>query len=181
MRTTMLMFTLAIAASLWGCPKGSQPGGPSDTPPSPAKVTAPGSSTAGATGQRGVPEADAAGSVAEGIQWVSDLDQAVRSAAAEKKPVMVDFYTDWCSWCKKLDSDTYTDTEVQKLAARFVNAKVDAEADRAAAEKYQVDGFPTIVFLSPDGEEIHRIGGYAPPEKFLKEMQTALDKVKQGS
>jgi len=144
-------------------------------------VTPPVAGASDEAGKAGVAEPGATASGDQGIAWVGDLDQAMETAATEKKPIMVDFYTDWCSWCKKLDSDTYTDAEVQKLAAQFVNAKIDAEADRAAAEKYSVDGFPTILFLSPGGEEIHRVGGYAPPEEFAKEMQTALDKSKPGS
>jgi len=113
------------------------------------------------------------------IAWIHNLDDGLKKAAEEGKPVMVDFYTEWCGWCKKLDEDTYSNARVKAKAAEFVAVKVDAEQHQASASKYGVEGFPTIVFTDAKGKEIHRVTGFAPPEPFLSEMGKALRKAKQ--
>ena len=85
-------------------------------------------------------------------------------------PVMIDFYTDWCGWCKRLDSDTYVDAQVVAAAGDFVSVKINADEDRATATRYGITGFPTILFVDSMGNEIHRIVGYRPPQAFLAEM-----------
>ncbi len=112
------------------------------------------------------------------IAWVYNLDEGLKKAAEQGKPAMVDFYTDWCGWCKKLDEDTYADASVKTKASRFVAVKIDADRDEASRRKYGVEGFPTIVFLNAKGKEIHRVPGFAPPDAFLKEMDKALSKAK---
>jgi thioredoxin 1 len=113
------------------------------------------------------------------LTWVGTMDAALSQANATGQPVMIDFYTGWCSWCKTLDEKTYSDPGViSALAGKVVTAKIDAEAQAAEARKYQVSGYPTIVFLNSTGAEIHRIEGYVPPDAFLSELKTALQKTK---
>jgi len=104
--------------------------------------------------------------------------RGAKAAAAEGKPMMVDFYTDWCGWCKTLDEETYSDAKVIAKSKEFVCVKVDAEKDKGSAEKYDVTGFPTILFLDSSGTKIHETVGYAPADEFLGEMDTALGKAK---
>lgn len=93
----------------------------------------------------------------------------------KNKPVLVDFYTDWCGWCKKLDAETYgNETVAALLNESFICLKVDAEEHVDLAEEYDAFGYPTILFLSPDGEEIGRIAGYEPPDKFLQDAKNLL-------
>jgi thiol:disulfide interchange protein len=120
-----------------------------------------------------------AGSAGE-LAWIYNLDYGLKQAAKHGKPVMVDFYADWCGWCQKLDEDTYSDARVREKAGRFVAVKVDADRDGASLRKYGVEGFPTVLFLSPEGKEIRRVPGYAPPEAFLKEMDRALSKAEKA-
>lgn len=123
------------------------------------------------------------------IPWVKTYKDAVAQAKQSNKLIMIDFYTDWCGWCKKLDSDTYTDPKVVALAKdQFVSIKLDAENDGAAqAARYAVTGFPTILFLDPanlpepgkekeagkakPGEVAGKIVGYMPGEPFAAEMK----------
>jgi tetratricopeptide (TPR) repeat protein len=97
--------------------------------------------------------------------------EAVKKADTEKKPVMIDFITDWCRWCDTLDARTYSDAKV----AGFVNEhvvpiKIDAEKGEGIdiAKKYGVSAYPTIVFIHSNGEEIDRILGYVQAEPFLE-------------
>lgn len=109
----------------------------------------------------------------ETIAWSQDFAKAVKQAKATNKLVMVDFYTDWCGWCKVLDKKTYPDKNVVRLThARFIPVKINAEKEgQAAATKYGVRSYPTILFIDGNGSVAGRIGGYAPPGPFAEQMQ----------
>jgi thioredoxin-related protein len=115
-------------------------------------------------------------SYSEEIYWRYNLAEALKLAAQEKKPLMVDFYATWCGWCRKLDSDVYTDPDVRRLAARFISVKVDTDQYKEEAKRYRVGGLPTIVFLDSSGAEVQRIGGYQPKEAFCQIMEQVAPK-----
>ena len=103
---------------------------------------------------------------------------ALKQAKKEKKIIMVDYYTTWCGWCKKLDRDTYSSDELGKYADdNIISLKLDAEKGEgmSLAKKAGVTGFPTIVFYNADGKEIYRIVGYKPAPGFIQEMMKAVD------
>jgi thiol:disulfide interchange protein len=114
-----------------------------------------------------------------GLEWLTSMDAAMEAARHENRPVMIDFYTDWCAWCKRLDADTYADKQVIAAAGDFVAVKINADVERALAAKYKVTGFPTILFTDAAGNEIHRVVGYRPPQGFLAEMNGALQASKR--
>lgn len=93
------------------------------------------------------------------------------------KPVMIDFFADWCAACKELDQHTYVAKDVVSEAGRFVSVKVDGTEDHAVLdglyERFGVQGLPTVAFVAPNGEVLTspRVTGFLPPEKFLAEMQ----------
>lgn len=116
----------------------------------------------------------ASSTTAHAINWRSNLGDALRVSKESGKPVMVDFYTDWCGWCKKLDSDTYSSPKVSSLADKFVCVKINAERDTQSAAKYQVTGYPTILFLDGKGNVLQRIPGYQPPDQFAAVMKSVL-------
>lgn len=101
---------------------------------------------------------------------------AQKQAAKEKKLIMVDYYTDWCKWCKVLDQRTYMDRAVGDFAnERYVSIKVNAEKGEgiALAKKNGVEGYPTIVFYDSKGKEVERVVGYQDGEKFLRSLKAA--------
>ena len=94
-------------------------------------------------------------------------------AKKQNKPIMVDVLTDWCVWCVELDNLVYTQPEIYEYAnANMINYKIDAEKGEGIAfkEKYKVDGYPTILFLDADGNELDRIFGYYPTAQFKEYM-----------
>ena len=114
------------------------------------------------------------GSVA--VKWEKDFPDAIKRAQSEGKPVLVNFYADWCVWCKRLDSTTLRDVKVAALLSdRVVAVHLDVEGDgRELSNEYRVDGLPTVLILDPSGREIGRIPGYMPPTGFLERVEGFL-------
>jgi thioredoxin-like negative regulator of GroEL len=125
----------------------------------------------------------ASGPVQKDLRWEHRLDQALAKAKAMEKPVLVDFWAEWCDWCHRLDETTYADPTVRKLLADFVTVKIDTEGGEKGpqvAAQYEVDSLPTIVFLSPTGRLLLRVTGYQGPGQFpetLAEVKEIASKV----
>jgi uncharacterized protein YyaL (SSP411 family) len=111
------------------------------------------------------------------VKWAASLNDALGSAKSKDKPVMIDFHSERCGWCKVMDKQTYSDAKVISRLEKFVPVKVDADRDYSAVQKYKIAGLPTIVFLSPKGDVIHKVVGYRPPQQFISEMEKVLKKI----
>jgi len=108
------------------------------------------------------------------------FNKGLEKASNEKKNMLVDFYTDWCHWCKVMDEKTFNNPEIaKKLSERFVTVRLNAESRTETAtfkgKKYdnieltgafRVRGFPSLAFISSEQEIITVIPGYIPPETF---------------
>lgn len=109
------------------------------------------------------------------VDWKHNYEDALKQAKTEKKTVMVDVYTDWCGYCKKLDKEVYSNKDVQaKLAKEFISVKINPEKNASnakLAKSLGVRGFPHIAFIDADGNKVSEIGGYVPADKFLKALE----------
>ena len=120
--------------------------------------------------------------------WLDDYDAALKKAAEENKHIVVDFSgSDWCGWCKRLDKEVFATEAFKKAAAeKYVLLMVDSPMDKSLltekaakenprlAEKFGVEGYPTVVVLDPKGEEVCRLGyEKGGPEKYLEKQKTA--------
>ncbi|RJP37166.1 MAG: DUF255 domain-containing protein [Phycisphaerales bacterium] len=122
-----------------------------------------------------IPAFIAASARADGVFEDVKFDEACRRAAAAKKLVFIDFYTDWCGPCKVMDKTTFVDERVvAALRARTIPIKVDAEADAALARRFNVDGYPMMLLVRPDGTEAGRIAGFQPADDFLDALDAAI-------
>ncbi len=110
------------------------------------------------------------------------FDEQVLAATLEGgRPAMLDFTADWCAPCHELERFTFSDPRVKEAVRDFRAFKVDLtkyqspEAERWRRQ-YGIGGVPTVVFLSPDGNEVvqARVEGFIPPAGFLERVQTAL-------
>jgi thioredoxin 1 len=110
------------------------------------------------------------------VEWEKDLPAAIERAQSEGKPVLVNFYADWCVWCKRLESTTLRDAKVAALLSdRVVPVNLDVDGDgRELSNQYRVDGLPTVLVLDASGREIGRIPGYMPPTGFLEKVEEFL-------
>jgi thioredoxin-related protein len=120
---------------------------------------------------------------AKPVEWATDYEKALADAAKTKKIIMIDLYTDWCGWCKKLDKDVYANKTVEdKLGANFIAVKANPEKTKWAAElakKFKVRGFPYIVFLDAKGNKLKDIGGYVPADKFAEILDSLVKDTKK--
>jgi thiol:disulfide interchange protein DsbD len=115
------------------------------------------------------------------INWLPFSDEKLAEAVEKNRPVMIDFYADWCLPCKELDKFTFSQSEVIELSRNFQMLKVDLTrandpVSRELAIRFQVKGVPTLVFLSAQGIELSdlRVVGFKEKEDFLPIMQKAL-------
>ncbi len=111
------------------------------------------------------------------IKWEKNFDEALKKARKAGKPVIVDFWADWCAWCHRLDKNTYADPWVARKAQEFVAVKVNTEGSRKetdVAVRYHVTSLPTVVFLSPEGRQLFRMNGYQGPGQFPRTLEGAL-------
>lgn len=117
--------------------------------------------------------------VSYAINWNYSLDESLEQAAAEIKPIMIDFYGESCEWCKKLDKETFSDPQVDLLSKNFVCVKIDGNKNPALLDKYKIPGVPAVIFLNNSGAEIERIIGYREPAPFIEVMQKVLSSLPQ--
>ncbi len=122
-----------------------------------------------------------------GPKW-QGWDSGLRTAVRTQRPVLVDVYTDWCGWCRRMERDVYTRDDVRDyLSRRFVVVKLDAEAkdeasyegkmytSRSLAERFRVTGYPTTIFLRANGEHLVNVPGYVPADRFLQLLRYVGD------
>ena len=122
----------------------------------------------------GVPVASA-----QTVPW-RRWDAGLKEAEARHRFVLVDVYTQWCGWCKKMDREVYARPDVREyLQGAFVTIKLDAESrdaatfagratnERAIAQHFDVSGYPTTIFMRDNGEHLANVPGYLPADRFL--------------
>lgn len=125
----------------------------------------------------------------ESIQWMK-FEEAIAANAKNPKMILVDVYTDWCGWCKKMDKDTFTDPRViahfqknfyaVKLNAEDTNRKFPfmgktfSEAEMAASMR--VNSYPNFVVIEPGLQNIAQLPGYREPEAFLAGLAELIEK-----
>jgi thioredoxin-related protein len=127
------------------------------------------------------------------VKWIT-FEEAVKKSKAEKRPVFIDVYTDWCGWCKVMDKNTFNDPRVAELLnKKFYAVKFDAEQKEdvvfngttfkfvpsgskgyhqlAAALLNNQLSYPTVVFLNENFEMIQPLAGYRKAPEFHKIAQ----------
>jgi thioredoxin-related protein len=125
------------------------------------------------------------------------FEEALAKAKSENKKLIVDIYTDWCGWCVKMDKDVYGNSEIKKIVEeKFIFVKLDAESkdkhtysgkqytEEELAAGFEATGYPTTVFLEPDGKLIEfnydksrmkNIPGYFKAGEFKKILEFIRD------
>lgn len=109
-------------------------------------------------------------------QSLSDIKQLISSS--QDKPIMLDFYADWCNSCKVMEAITFKDPQVQETLAQFEVIKIDVTAqsaeNKAILNYFHVIAPPTFIFLNTNGKELtqFKLVGEVSADKFLKTLKS---------
>ena len=123
----------------------------------------------------------------DGVKWYT-IEEADALLKSDPKPLFIDAYTDWCGWCKKLDKDTFSDPIISEyLNTNFIPVKFNAESKEAVTflgREFINDGkagkahqlavallqgkmsYPTVIFMSEEGELLSPLSGYKTPKEI---------------
>ena len=117
---------------------------------------------------------------APAIEW-QPVAQALVDAPKGGKLIVLDVYTDWCGWCKRMDRDTYADSNVVSyIKAKYVASKMNPEKKGTLvydgkefslgefSAALGIRGYPATVFFNQKGEVLTMVAGYMKPDEFLK-------------
>ena len=120
--------------------------------------------------------------------WSTDLEKAFVQAKAEKKSVLVEFTgSDWCPPCIAMRKNVFSTKEfVSAASKKYILVELDypngdkavKEKNQPYAEKYKIEGFPTVILFTPEGKEFTRFfaSDYPTTADFLKHIDAALAK-----
>ncbi|MBE0629884.1 MAG: thioredoxin fold domain-containing protein, partial [Burkholderia vietnamiensis] len=108
------------------------------------------------------------------VRSSGELDALLK---ASSRPVMLDFYADWCVSCKEMEHLTFTDSRVQARLAQLHLVRADVTAnnsdDQALLKRFNLFGPPGIIFFDRNGNEIGRVVGYQAADTFLRSLDRA--------
>ena len=123
------------------------------------------------------------------INWMK-FEEAIEANSKDPRMLIVDVYTDWCGWCKKMDKETFTDPKViEHINTNYYAVKLNAEntersfvfmgktyneAQMAAAMR--VRSYPNFVVIEPKLQNIAQLPGYRTPEQFLAGLEDLIEK-----
>jgi thiol:disulfide interchange protein len=105
------------------------------------------------------------------------LDEAIAQAQRGRKPVVLDFYAEWCAPCMRMEKNTFRDDRVKALLGRCVFVRVDTDKQPDIARRMAVEGLPDIRFVLPDGKVIRRLRNFQDAESFSSELEELLRKM----
>jgi thioredoxin-related protein len=120
----------------------------------------------------------------EEIKWMK-FEEAALATQHNPKMILVDVYTDWCGWCKKMDKETFTNPEViAYVNANFYPVKLHGEkedrkftfkgkeyTEASMAKTMRVSSYPNFVIMDVTMENITQLPGYRQPKPFIEGLE----------
>jgi len=124
------------------------------------------------------------------LDWLTNYDTAQTKAKSDNKLMLLDFTgSDWCGWCKRLKAEVFSKPQFQDYAAKnlvlveldFPKAKPQSDEvkkqNMQLASRYQIEGFPTVIVLNPEGKKVGELGYMeGGPDVFI----AALEKLRKS-
>jgi thiol-disulfide isomerase/thioredoxin len=119
---------------------------------------------------------------AQGIQWqAGSFESILNKAKVQKKLIYVDIYTTWCTPCKQMDAEVFTNANVGKIFnENFINYKIDGEKGEGKdlVEYFELDSYPTSLFIDAEWNIIQKLEGFRPVERLLESAEKMKERSK---
>jgi tetratricopeptide (TPR) repeat protein len=110
------------------------------------------------------------------ITWERDYEKAIERARAEKKLIVADMFTDWCTLCKKMDAETFADPQlIEKMADKYVWLKLNTETEEDGErlqKEFAILTYPTVLVLDAQGEEVDRVDRFLASAQFTETVES---------
>lgn len=107
------------------------------------------------------------------LTWLNSYELGLALAKKEEKPVVLVLYADWCQWCHKMFDEVFPDQSFASLKNDFVWVRVNSDRNPGYMERFGQEGFPLLVVLDKEGNEIERLNGF----QETGELRGALDSI----
>lgn len=119
---------------------------------------------------------------AQEVAWRKDYGSALQEALEKKRPLVLDFGSQDCFWCRKLDDNTFRDAAVVALMnGRFIPVKIAAEQYQSLVQHLNIQSFPTLVVASPAGKILTTQVGFLEAARFLDFLQGGLARATEAA
>ena len=119
-----------------------------------------------------------------GIKWGNNLHSAFTTASTSDKLIMIDFMAEWCPPCKKMDNETFSNTDIINKSNEFIPIRIDVDKQKNIAEEYNGNarkyggiGIPNILFLDKEKNIIRHIVGFHNVDQLMGVMDSVLMKL----
>ena len=111
---------------------------------------------------------------------ITNWEKTIEKASKEKKIIMVDLYTVWCTWCKSMEKNQFADLEILSLMQSKLHSYIlDAEKDsigQLLKLKYGVASYPSFLFFTPSGDYIETWTGAMPKGDWIRYIKDSIDR-----
>ncbi len=101
------------------------------------------------------------------LPWRYNLDDAIVEAQRGARPMLLEFWADWCAPCKEMEKAVYSRADVAETAARYVTVRINFDQKTNLVRKYNITEMPTLLIADSYGHELFRYSGYIGPQPFI--------------
>lgn len=106
-----------------------------------------------------------------GVPWQTSLQKATPAALAANKPILLEFWADWCPPCKVMDAEVYSNAAVVRAMGKVLPVRIDVDKQQPLVRKYEVASMPTLLFADSYGNELFRFAGVVTVDTMTQLLQ----------